>query len=74
MLGPVSTSDVYLWLRQELARRPEFGLCKAVVNLVLQPPNPFDRNAARKPRLWVMLTAIFVISALSVFVYFNVIS
>jgi hypothetical protein len=71
---PVSTSDVYRWLKQELDRRPEFGLRKAVANLLLEPPNPFDQNAERKPRLWILLTAIFMASALSVFVYFNVIS
>jgi hypothetical protein len=74
MSGPVSTSDVYRWLKQELDRQPEFGLRKAFVNLVLERPNPFDRNAPRRPRLWIVLTAIFVVSALSVFVYFNVIS
>jgi hypothetical protein len=66
-----STKSAYLSLQQYLISRPDIGAFKALLDLVLEPANPFDSEAARSPRLsFVLFSSIFVL-VLGCFVYFN---
>jgi hypothetical protein len=66
-----SAKPAYSALRQYLISRPDIGEFKGLLNLVLEPANPFNPKAARRPRRWFMLFSLLSILGLGCFVYFN---
>lgn len=58
-------------LAQYFRRRREFGLWKAVVNIVLDAPNPFKPEARRSPRAEFLFGAGLLASTVAWFLYFN---
>ncbi|MGB6875398.1 MAG: hypothetical protein WBD87_05135 [Candidatus Acidiferrales bacterium] len=71
MVKPVTTDEMHVWLKDYMRSRPDIGLGKAIVSLVLHPRNPFDSGARRKPRAWFLLSMIFLVAAVICFYYFN---
>lgn len=66
-----STKSVYLSVRQYLTSRPDVGSFKALLNLVLEPANPFDSQEARSPRRWFVLFSLISGLGFGCFAYFN---
>jgi hypothetical protein len=66
-----SAKPAYSALRQYLISRPDIGAFKGLLNLVLEPANPFNPKAVRRPRRWLMLFSLLSILGLGCFVYFN---
>ena len=66
-----SAKLVYTSLRHYLSSRPDIGAFKGLLNLVLEPANPFNPQAARSPRRWFVLFSSLSILGLGCFVYFN---
>jgi hypothetical protein len=66
-----TVSEVRVALEANLRTRPELGLWKAVVDLVLEPRNPFDSRARRRPKKEFVLLCLLIISDASVFLHFN---
>ena len=58
-------------LRQNLRRRSDLGFSNAVTAIILEPRNPFEPKARRKPQRWVLLALLSWLAAISAFVYFN---
>ncbi len=71
MAKPATVKEVRAALRQKLDSRPDLGLSKAIVNAVLEPANPFDPAATRKPQRWFVLACVVSVGTLSAFFYFN---
>lgn len=71
MAKPATVKEVRTALRQNLRSRPDLGLCKAIVNSALEPPNPFEPGAFRKPQRWFALLGIVSLAVLGAFFYFN---
>jgi len=71
MARSATVKEVRAALRRNLESRPDLGLWNAVVNGVLQPANPFDPAATRKPQRWFVLACIVSVGALGAFFYFN---
>lgn len=71
MPNPVTAKEVYTALRQNLRSRPDLGLGKAVADRVLESPNVFESESARKPRRWFVLFCILSLATIGAFVYFN---
>ena len=71
MAKEFTQSEVRSWLSGYLNDRPDLGLGKAVLGLVLDPVNPFEPEAARHPRKAFALAVSCVLALLGVFVYFN---
>jgi hypothetical protein len=67
----VSPEEARAWAEEHLRGRPELGLCKAIVSLVLEPRNPFNPRARRKPRKGFMLAISLLAAAVGAFLYFN---
>jgi len=63
--------QVYDALGQYFRNRPDVGVGKAVRDAVLEPANPFDPKAARRPRRWFVLFSLLTAMALGFFFYFN---
>ncbi len=68
----ISLGEAHARLEEYLKQRRDIGLRKAIANMILEPPNPFDPEARRKPKAgFVVATILFVAVAVS-FVYFNI--
>jgi len=71
MPPPVSSSEMYAWIEESLGQRSDLGLGKAIVNTLLETPNPFDPRARRKPKAGFVVCAILCAVAAGCFWYFN---
>jgi hypothetical protein len=71
MPTPISPREMQAWIEESLARRPDIGLRRALMNIVLEPQNPFDSQARRKPRVAFALGALLFAAAVICFCYFN---
>lgn len=71
MPTPVSSREVHTWIEDSLGQQSDIGLRKAVVNMILEPPNPFDPRVRRKPRAGFLLGVILLAASVGCFCYFN---
>jgi len=71
MTKEFTQSEVRSLLRGYLNDRPDLGLGKASLAIVLEPANPFEPEAARPPRKAFVLAVLCLLALLGVFVYFN---
>ncbi len=71
MVKTVTLSEVLSLLRDHLRRCPELGLGKFILDLMLEPPNPFEPDRRRLPRKAFVLAAFSLLTLAGVFVYFN---
>jgi len=62
---------MHAWIEESLGQRSDLGLGKAIVNMLLEAPNPFDARARRKPKAGVVVGAILCAAAAGCFCYFN---
>ena len=58
-------------LREDLRKRSDLGLRRAVAQHLLEPPNPFDPNSSQRPQRWFVLSCIVSLAAVGAVVYFN---
>jgi hypothetical protein len=59
------------WLGEYFRRRRDFGLWKAVVNIALDPPNPFKPGARRLPKAEFLFGVSLLTFAIAWSLYFN---
>jgi hypothetical protein len=59
-------------LRADINQRAEIGLTKALLGLVFEPENPFDRLRRRQPSKMAILVVLVLLAALFCLFYFNV--
>ncbi len=71
MTKEVKQSEVRAWLRGYLKRRQDLGLEEALLSIVLEPRNPFEPEAPRRPRKAFVLAVLWLFALLGVFVYFD---
>ena len=71
MSTTVTAREVYAALDGNLRNRSDLGLRKAVADGVLEPRNPFEPQARRRPQKWFVLLSMVVASLVGCFLYFN---
>ena len=71
MADPFTVKPVYNALSQYIRNRTDTGAGRAMRDGVLEPANPFERNAARPPRRWFVLLSLLAAMVFGFFVYFN---
>ena len=59
-------------IRRRFAQSPDAGVLKRLANVVLEPPNPFNPNARRRPRQGAVILAALIFAALGLAFYFNI--
>ena len=71
MTDRFTVKTVYNTLSQYIRDRDDIGANKAVLDNVLEPANPFDREAARPPRRRFVLSCLVSALVFGCFSYFN---
>jgi len=71
MTDRFTVKTVYNTLSQYIRDRADIGANKAVLGNVLEPANPFEREAARPPRRWFVLFCLVSALVFGCFSYFN---
>jgi len=71
MIGGVTQEKAHGWVNEYFNRRSDLGLSNFMLNLALQPRNPFAPEARRKARAGLVVTAILFAAALAWFACFN---
>ena len=71
MTDRFTVKTVYNTLSQLIRDRADIGANKAVLDNVLEPANPFEREAARPPRRWFVLFCLVSALVFGCFSYFN---
>ena len=68
---PVAPCEVHARIKESLAQRHDIGLRNAIRDMIIEPQNPFDVRARRKPKPGFLLGAILFAAFLACFCYFN---
>jgi hypothetical protein len=71
MAEPVTAKQVYDLLRQYARKRSDIGVCKALLNGVLEPASPFVSKGLRSAKPWFVLLCLLGALMVASFVYFN---
>jgi len=71
MAEEITPKEVYAMLRDDLRKRSDLGLGKAVADHLLEPRSPFGPNSVRRPQRWFVLFSIVSLAAVGAVVYFN---
>jgi hypothetical protein len=71
MVKRVTAEDTQAWLKDYFRHQPDIGLGKAIVNLALCPPNPFEPEKRRLPGRGFLFGAGVFLSAVAWFLCFN---
>jgi hypothetical protein len=74
MAKEVTRRDVQVWFENYFSDRPELGLGKAILAMILEPANLFEPKKPRFPKKSFVLLAVWLLGLLGVFVYFNLLS
>lgn len=71
MAVELTTKEAHVALVEYFKSRRDLGLWQAFLDLILEPPNPFEPKMRRKPGQGLVLAVIVVGLPLAAFVYFN---
>jgi hypothetical protein len=67
----VTSREMHSWIVVSLGERRDIGLRKAIINMILEAPNPFDSTARRNPKPGFLLGTILLAAFVGCFCYFN---
>ncbi len=59
-------------IRNHFAQAPDAGVWKRLANTLLEPPNPFNPNARRRPKLDSIILVVLIGTAMGLVFYFNI--
>ena len=59
-------------IRRRFLQAPDTGVWKRLANALLEPPNPFNPKARRRPRQGAVILGALVLAALGLAFYFNI--
>ncbi len=71
MANYLTVKEVHSALCAMIRGRPDIGLRKSAADRLLEPPNPFEPAARRRPRKPVVIVGFLVLLGLAAFAYFN---
>ena len=71
MTKRVTPVEVHAWVEESFQGRADVGFGKAIANLILEPLNPFEPGARRRPNKGFLLGALLLTATFVIFIYFN---
>jgi len=66
-----TAKEVHEMLAKFFGSRPDLGLWKSVLDLALEPRNPFDPGLRRRPKRDFVLVVVLAGMPAGAFIYFN---
>lgn len=66
-----SPGEVHGWFREYFRERPDIGVWKAALDLILAPRNPFEPERRRLPKPGFVIGAAIATAAAACFTFFN---
>ena len=58
-------------MAEQLRARPDYGFCRRLGSLLLEPRNPFDSDRTRSPKKDVVVMGILLLAGVLLVGYFN---
>jgi len=71
MTKPITPDETRAWFAGHMNERTDYGLGKAILDLMLHPRNPFNPKERRKFRGAFLWAVAWLGAAACLFVYFN---
>jgi len=71
-LQTVTAASISAAIRERLAQSSDAGVSKRFANAFLEPPNPFNPKARRRPKQDAVILGVLFIPALGLALYFNI--
>lgn len=71
MAQQLTPREVHAWFKEHFRERPEIGVCNAMLDLILEPRNPFEPEQRRWPKQGFLTGVGVALFALGWFCYFN---
>jgi len=71
MAKRITPDETRVWFAGRMRERADYGLGKAIVDLMFRPRNPFNLKERRKFRGAFLSALAWLGAAVAVFVYFN---
>jgi hypothetical protein len=68
---PVTTSEVLAAFEAKMQQRPDLGVVNRVLNIFLEPRNPFEPGRTRKPKMETVLFGMLFALVVAAFLFFN---
>ena len=71
-LRVATASNIGDAIRNHFSQAPDAGVWRRLANTLLEPPNPFNPNAHRRPRQDAVVLGLLIIAAVGLVFYFNI--
>ena len=69
--NPVAADEVLTAFEAKMAQRPDLGVVNRVLNVFLEPRNPFEPERTRKPKMETVLLGMLFAVVVAAFLFFN---
>lgn len=69
--NPVTADEVLAAFEAKMAQRPDLGVVNRVLNVLLDPRNPFEPERTRKPKMETVLFGMLFAVVVAAFLFFN---
>ena len=70
-LHVVTASNISDAIRNRFSHAPDAGVWRRLANTLLEPPNPFNPNARRRPKQDSVVLGVLILAAVGLVFYFN---
>ena len=67
-----TASNINDAIRNHFAQAPDAGVWRRLTNSLLEPPNPFNPNARRRPKQDSVILGVLIVAAVGLVFYFNI--
>jgi hypothetical protein len=69
--NPVAADEVLTAFEAKMAQRPDLGVVNRILNVFLEPRNPFEPERTRKPKMETVLFGMLFAVVVAAFLFFN---
>ena len=69
--NPVAADEVLTAFEAKMAQRPDLGVVKRILNVFLEPRNPFEPERTRKPKMETVLFGMLFAVVVAALLFFN---
>lgn len=69
--NPVAADEVLTAFEAKMAQRPDLGVVNRILNVFLEPRNPFEPERTRKPKMETVLFGMLFAVVVTAFLFFN---